>query len=148
MAKGGVRRLVMSHWKHLPTTMLIKIIQHDVNIGHGNSGGPLFNAAGQVVGVNTATAASGSSSLDVDKFCESSHISALMDVLKEQNISFLQTDVPIKPEGGMLPGAGSIVPNNGNASSVLLSIVAALAVVALLWRCASGRRWWNRTAST
>ena len=131
VAKGGMRRLVMDHWKHLPTTMMIKIIQNDVNIGRGNSGGPLFNAVGQVVGVNTATAASGRSNLDVDRFCEASHISALMDVLKQQNISFLQSDT-VPNAGAGLAGAGSIVPNSGNTSSVLLSIVAVLAVVALI----------------
>jgi len=131
VAKGGMRRMVMDHWQHLPTTLPIKIIQDDVNIGHGNSGGPLFNVAGQVVGVNTATEVAGRSSMDVDKFCVASHISALMDVLKQQNISFLQSDV-VPNAGGGLAGAGSIVPNSGNTSSVLLSIVAVLAVAALI----------------
>ncbi len=37
----------------------VKYIQHNASISHGNSGGPLFNAYGEVVGINTATDMSG-----------------------------------------------------------------------------------------
>ena len=61
--------MITAHWMHLDATLPIKIIQDDVNIGHGNSGGPLFNTDGQVVGVNTASVVR-----DSDRFTEASQM--------------------------------------------------------------------------
>jgi hypothetical protein len=77
-SKATVRRIVKSNWLRDPN-ILFDIIQHDVNIAGGNSGGPLLNACGQVVGVNTA----GKDVAEEGEWLNlSSHIQTLVDAMR------------------------------------------------------------------
>lgn len=131
VSKAAVRRLVTGHWDHLHSTFPLKIIEHDVNTGHGNSGGPLFNTSGQVVGVNTATAnLHQGTSLDTVK--KSSQISVLTEMLTQQGISFVKGE----PVAGARTASSDIVTtvNNGGgggSSIFLLIVISGVAVLAL-----------------
>lgn len=134
VSKGAVRRIITRKWGHSYNTLPLKIIQHDVNIGHGNSGGPLLNDAGQVVGVNTAGV-----SLGHDVIEESSDISVLMEQLDQQGISYEKgVPVPHAPQEAVTddtaPAPAAAVPSAGGPSYLLyagLAIAATAIAVAL-----------------
>jgi len=104
LSKAAVRRIVKGKWEANDPIPEFDIIEHDVNIGRGNSGGPLLNACGQVIGVNTWA------QMDPVKVInqptsvvrKSSHVSALIDALSRQGILASTTSVPCWGGGDML----------------------------------------------
>ena len=117
VSKGGVRRVVLGKWDSNHPVEEFKFVESDVNFTGGNSGGPLLNACGHVVGVNTA--------MWIEEATEvlrkSSHSSALVSLLRRQGIPFTSTSEPCAP------AAASVPAQHKN----LLALVAMLAAAAL-----------------
>lgn len=92
---GSVSRLINAAWQE--NTPVFRVIQHSSEINSGNSGGPLMNTCGQVVGINTiktSLAASIQSGEIISGVFFASHISSLIEVLKAQNIPFNEANTP------------------------------------------------------
>ncbi|MBE6414772.1 MAG: FHA domain-containing protein [Verrucomicrobiaceae bacterium] len=63
----------------------MNVIQHNVSIRHGNSGGPLFNENGEIVGVNTAGYAAGN---ETQGLSLSSCAAEVMEYLDSNNVDY------------------------------------------------------------
>ena len=112
MSKGGVRRVVTGYW--LKSPLPIRIVEHDASIAHGNSGGPLFDSNGHIVGVNTEMAQESASKINMASF-----IALLNAELEKQGISFLKSDEKI-----------AATPAGGNSRLVYICLL--IAAIALL----------------
>jgi len=98
VSSGEIRKTTTRKW-HPSYTTKLEVIDHDVNIGHGNSGGPLFDASGRVIGINTW----GTGTVDDNVKCSSS-IMELIKILDVQNISANISSTPA--EDNLSSGAG------------------------------------------
>ena len=121
--KGEVSRLFKSDWNNVGR--YIQSVQHTATINKGNSGGPLINKCGQVVGVNTFTTRIGQGTFF------SSHASELAPILEAKNIPASITR--------------SHCSNSGSPSylwivliSIFLSLLISLSVMLLYWPRARG----------
>jgi len=86
---GSISRLIDAAWEQ--NSPLFRVVQHSSEINSGNSGGPLVNACGQVVGINTiktSLAASIRSGEIISGVFFASHASSLIEALTAQNIPF------------------------------------------------------------
>ena len=90
-----------------------RLIQHDAGVNHGNSGGPLIDERGAVVGINTYTfgldAATGDSSSSA-----SVRIKYVKDVLDDLDIYY------------------DVYKEKSNAVPIVIGVVAAVAVIAVV----------------
>lgn len=92
ISKGGVRRIIKGKWDPSFSGPDFLIIEHDVNITGGNSGGPLLNECGQVVGINTQRVPDPNMPIDVVR--KSSHASVLIAALRAQGLAFVEAASP------------------------------------------------------
>ena len=90
-----------------------RLIQHDAGVNHGNSGGPLIDERGAVVGINTYTFGLDANTGDTSSSA-SVRIQYAKDVLDNLNIQY---DVYREKSGGISP--------------MMIGVIAAVAVIAV-----------------
>ena len=125
LSKSSVRRVVNGKWEANDPIPEFAIIEHDVNITSGNSGGPLLNDCGHVIGINTQRVPDPNMPIDVVR--KSSHARVIIEVLNRQGIKANITSVPCTLAGSLSPlgGGGSIL--------WIFAIMAAAAIGAALF---------------
>lgn len=101
----------------------VALIQMNAAINSGNSGGPLFNAQGQVVGVNTLGITNAQGVFGAVA------VSELQDVLKNNDIVLPAVAVAEETEGTEVPDTAQMLEQPDPSASVLWYLPAAILAV-------------------
>jgi len=87
ITNGTISRVVTGRWQE--SQEQIEIVQHTAQLNGGNSGGPLVNECGEVLGINTMKPMVAGDEIVQGVFF-ASHIQELAKELRNNNISFLE----------------------------------------------------------
>lgn len=150
LTTGTVSRVVHGSWSERPDAPRIDIVQHTAGLNPGNSGGPLLDTCGAVLGVNTQmTAFSDGGKLAANDTFWSSASPTAIAYLEAQDIPFSRTsggcggDVIRASEdgagqsgaaGGTPAGALSSVPPLAYWAAAALFLMASAGGGLALWR--------------
>lgn len=143
VTQGIIGRVVRSSWRR--DGKPLNILQHGAAVNSGNSGGPLLDACGRVVGVNTAkalgriegTAADGLQFNQSDGIFFASHVEVLLSALTKQGVQVRVSSQACPPSGPAIevappaPGPGTVAPTDwvlstGIGMAILIAIGALL----------------------
>ena len=122
VTQGVLGRIILSTWSR--GGQQLNILQHGAAVNRGNSGGPLLDACGRVVGVNTAkalgrieTGPSGGQTVNQsDGIYFASHIAVLIDAMKQQGVS------PTLTLENCLPNVSTNTEKPNSNSSYLITL--------------------------
>ena len=93
VTKGTISKVDMSNWG-FPTPSRLRVIFHTTSISGGNSGGPLVDRCGRVVGVNTrvltAVRSAGTKDATFAAYSQASRAADLVGFLKQNNVPHSQ----------------------------------------------------------
>ncbi len=103
VTRGVLGRLIRGTWSRQQKQFMV--IQHDATIRPGNSGGPLLDACGRVVGINTLVAVYGIKGIRIQKpgLFYASSITEAFDYLARNGVPYLRAGSRCLSE----PDAGS-----------------------------------------
>ncbi|MCE6960161.1 trypsin-like peptidase domain-containing protein [Cereibacter sphaeroides] len=147
---GNVSRVLQGSWNNGPAR--IEIVQHTAPLSPGNSGGPLLDRCGRVIGLNTAIAKG------VSGIYLAASARTIADFLDEAGLSVAAASGACEPEAGAgaparpagPPPAVPAGPGNGDIRfwAIVGGIPAALlTVLAVIAIAASGRSGGDRLPS-
>jgi hypothetical protein len=134
ITKGVIGRLVKARF--IENASKLNLIQHSAQINRGNSGGPLFNQCGAVIGINTLKALGSVETVEDKTIVNSSEgvywaVSSieLVAILKSQQVEFSDVNTICVPTSGPIDYQELQKNSDSKLPLVILMIVIAGSVI-------------------